>query len=85
MSGWTWSLLAYVGVWIVLNLLAWWIASVEVGDTPAVWQATHQSGELFLAMPDEVLLLDAADESASMRVSREVSRMNFDCHEVRHA
>ena len=58
MNGWSLSLLGYAGLWVVLNLLAWGIGSVQIVDGPGVRKLRHQPGELFLAMSDEVLLLD---------------------------
>ena len=85
MSGWTLSLLGYAGLWIILNFLAWGSGSVQVVDGPGVRELRRQAGELFLAMPDEVLLLECSDEGTSERILREVAGMDLYRHEVRHA
>ncbi len=60
MNGWDWSLVIYAGIFGALDLLAWWVGrdGVHVVDGSRIRQLQHKSGELFLAMPDEVLLLD---------------------------
>lgn len=55
------SLVIYAGVFGALDLLVWWWGSrnnVQVGDGPRSRKQTHQPSELFLAMSDEILLLD---------------------------
>ena len=84
MDGWTASLLAYLGLWLLLCWLAWYVGRVPVGDRPAGRELCHQPSELFLAMSDEVLLLDHSDERASECVLRETSRMDLDPLEARN-
>jgi len=87
MNGWLWSLLAYAGLWIALNALVWLLnwRRVEIVDGPGVRELCHQPSELFLAMSDEVLLLDCADDRTPSCVLRDVAGMDFDPGEARHS